>query len=1180
MLTTGMTFSYQWSLVAFSVLIAILASYTTLRLAYRLSWASRTSRSGWIAGGAVAMGIGIWAMHFVGMLALHLPVPVAYDPGLTALSVLPAILASAIALHTLGRRGDAARARLIASLLMGLGIVAMHYSGMHAMRMAPPIVYDPWLFALSVVIAVAASWAALALVFQERAQAGMSLARRLASAVVMGLAIAGMHYTGMAAANFAPDAVCTVAETGLGGSAMALFVGLGAVLVLAASLALTLFDEVAGENSFYRTLLAAQSDAGEGVLVIEVGRVVYANQAMQAMSGYSEAELKALPRWTVLVGGDAPALEAIPDGPMAIPVTQGRRDIVLRRSGGEERQCELVLSAFRHLDTTRHLLVCIDVSERKAAETALRERDAQAHELALVASGTDNAVIIMDATGRITWVNAGFTKMCGYGLEEVLGRRPGEVLNGAATDPATLAYIREKLSRGERFETEIVHYHRSGRPYWAVVDVQTVSDASGRTVKFISIERDITASKESEAALRLSEARLKEAQEIAMLGSWELDLIANEYQLSEQALRIHELPTTDGRIARETLAATLHPDDLVRLRESRMAAMEHLGIYSKLARLLLAGGRVKYVQIRASVHADDGVHPNRVVGTVQDITEQKLAELALQHSEERLKEAQQLARVGSFESDLTNPQANIFLSEEAQRIHELSSPDGHFPRAAVFSRIPEEDRLEYERERDEAARTGGNLSAQHRIILPDGRTKHVHIRARVVLDPQRRPLRLIGSIQDITEQKLAEQALRQLNETLEQRVLERTGELDRQRAFIETILETADTLIFVVDNHGRFVRFNQACERLTGYTFDELRGQPIWESVVTPERRLEVRRKHENVISPDQLATHIEVEWRAKDGRRRLLSWRNAMITDAQGRLEYMIGTGIDITERKRAEQALIVANESLKMSLENLRQTQSQLVQAEKMASLGGLVAGISHEINTPLGIGVTSATAMQEELYNLQREFESGSMKRSTLERYIAHAVNGTDILVRNLMRAAELIRSFKQVAVDQSSDERRLVDLAQYIDEVVLSLQPRFKGSRIQVVNHSPSGLLINTYPGAIYQILSNLLINALIHAYEPDQDGVIRLEGRLAGGLVEIDCADDGKGIPPEIQDRIFDPFFTTRRGSGGSGLGLHIVFNLVVSSLNGSIRLVKDVGKGTTFRISFPLITERQHEQGV
>jgi len=906
-----MTLSYQWSLVAFSVLIAILASYTSLRLAFRLAWASQASRPWWVAGGACAMGIGIWSMHFVGMLAVQLPVAVAYDPLLTVVSVLPAILASAIALSMLGRSGSDAGARLLASLLMGLGIVAMHYTGMDAMRMSPPIAYDHGLFALSLLIAVGASWAALHLVFLERSESGLSFARRLAGAVAMGLAIAGMHYTGMAAARFAPDAVCTVAAGGLEGDTIGLFVGLVAVLVLGTSLALTFFDEMAGENSLYRALLAAQSDAGEGVLVIAGGRIVYANAAMQRLSGYDEAQLKALPAWTALVQGPVPALPSLrPDG-------AGRQELELRTAGGGLRHCEVVLTAFRHAEAARHLLVCIDISERKAAEAALRQ----------------------------------------------------------------------------------------------------------------------------------SEAHLKDAQRLAKVGSWTYEIGRRDYLMSEEALRIHEFTSADGRVPGVMVSAMVHPED------------------------------------------------------------------------------RELVR----------------------------------------------------RRREEALRRGASFSVQLRLVLPGGRIRHVRLLGAAQTDAAGAAVGMSGTIQDISEQVQAELALRQLNETLEQRVLDRTRELDQQRAFIETILDTAETLIFVIDAWGRFVRFNRACERLTGYSFEALRGQPIWETVVPPERRQDVQRRHQHVITPEELPNHLEVEWLTRDGQRRLIAWSNAMITDAAGRLEYMIGTGIDITERKRGELALIVANRDLNRSLEHLRQTQSQLVQAEKMAALGSLVAGISHEINTPLGIGVTSATALQEELHRLRREFDAGTMKRSTLERYLVHGLEGCDILVRNLMRAAELIRSFKQVAVDQASDERRVFDLREYIDEVVLSLQPRFKGRRVQVLNRSQAGLRVDTHPGAIFQVLSNLLLNALQHGYEADDEGTILIAAQRVGDEVQIECIDDGRGIAPEIRDRIFEPFFTTRRGTGGSGLGLHIVFNLVVSTLNGSIQLVPGAGRGTTFRINFPLSLEQQHE---
>ena len=431
---------------------------------------------------------------------------------------------------------------------------------------------------------------------------------------------------------------------------------------------------------------------------------------------------------------------------------------------------------------------------------------------------------------------------------------------------------------------------------------------------------------------------------------------------------------------------------------------------------------------------------------------------------------------------------------------------------------------------------------------------------------------------DITQQKSHEKALLDLKDTLELRVQERTVQLQEQREFLGSILNSTGALVMVLDRQGCFVQVNAAFERLTGYRQEELLGTPIWESIIPPSRRATVKARHQHLTPRAKLARDIEVEWMARDGQPLLISLNNALLNDASGELAYIVASGIDVTERKRAERALLTANERLSRSLETLQHTQAQLVQAEKMAALGGLVAGISHEINTPLGIGVTAATSLQEQLRTLKRAFEEGAMKRSTLENYLSQSLEGTDILVRNLMRAADLISSFKQVAVDQSSDERREFDLGLYIDEVVLSLQPRFKGRRIRVVNASEAGLRIDSYPGAIYQVLSNLLLNALLHAYDEDQEGLIRLEARRCGDEIWIDCADDGKGIPAEIQDRIFDPFFTTRRGTGGSGLGLHIVFNLVVTTLRGSIQLRPGAARGTTFRISFPLTSEpRQHE---
>lgn len=272
----------------------------------------------------------------------------------------------------------------------------------------------------------------------------------------------------------------------------------------------------------------------------------------------------------------------------------------------------------------------------------------------------------------------------------------------------------------------------------------------------------------------------------------------------------------------------------------------------------------------------------------------------------------------------------------------------------------------------------------------------------------------------------------------------------------------------------------------------------------------------------------------------------------------------------KERTQALSEVNLNLQGSIQALRDTQNQLVQAEKMASLGNLVAGISHEINTPLGIGVTSASSLQEEIGNLQKRFADGSMKRSDLENFFTHANQASSILINNMERASSLIRSFKQVAVDQASDDWREVNFHNYYEEILTSLRPKLKPATVTVENCAEEGLQSHTQPGAIYQIISNLILNAMLHAYEPGQPGTIRIGARRDGEQIELSCQDDGKGIADENLGRIFEPFFTTRRGSGGTGLGLNIVYNLVTTQLGGKISVSSKTGSGTVFTIRLPI----------
>ncbi|HIJ90530.1 MAG: PAS domain-containing sensor histidine kinase [Desulfobulbaceae bacterium] len=307
---------------------------------------------------------------------------------------------------------------------------------------------------------------------------------------------------------------------------------------------------------------------------------------------------------------------------------------------------------------------------------------------------------------------------------------------------------------------------------------------------------------------------------------------------------------------------------------------------------------------------------------------------------------------------------------------------------------------------------------------------------------------------------------------------------------------------------------------------------------------------------------------------------------------ERIMGTVVvfeDITARKQTEHELLgltdtlerrvmertarmdAANQELRETLGQLEQTQAQLVQSGKMAALGDLVAGVAHEINTPVGVGLTAASHLENETREIAALYGEGRMKRGDLDRYLALSQEAAKLILANLIRAAELIRSFKQVAVDQSGEGRRTFRVKEYLAEVCLSLRPVLKNTGHRLEISCPEDLELNSYPGVFSQIVTNFITNSLAHAYDGDEAGSLLFDISLQGGNVLFRYSDDGKGMSEDQLNHAFDPFFTTNREKGGSGLGLHIVYNLVTQKLMGTITCESKPGKGTSFALLFPAI---------
>jgi C4-dicarboxylate-specific signal transduction histidine kinase len=258
-----------------------------------------------------------------------------------------------------------------------------------------------------------------------------------------------------------------------------------------------------------------------------------------------------------------------------------------------------------------------------------------------------------------------------------------------------------------------------------------------------------------------------------------------------------------------------------------------------------------------------------------------------------------------------------------------------------------------------------------------------------------------------------------------------------------------------------------------------------------------------------------------------------------------------------------------LEKSLENLTEAQDHIIQTEKMASLGRLVAGVAHEINTPIGISITASSFLEDSIKNFSKLYDDNAITKQAMSNHIELSLSSSALIQTNLVRAAELIQGFKEVSVDQSSNAIREINLQHYLSEIIASLLPTIKQSKCQINVSCTEMLIIRTSPGTIAQIITNLITNALIHAFEDNQPGIININVKQRNDNIILRFKDSGSGITPENLINIFEPFFTTKRGSGGSGLGMHIVYNLVTQSLNGTIECKSTVGEGTNFLIQFP-----------
>lgn len=453
------------------------------------------------------------------------------------------------------------------------------------------------------------------------------------------------------------------------------------------------------------------------------------------------------------------------------------------------------------------------------------------------------------------------------------------------------------------------------------------------------------------------------------------------------------------------------------------------------------------------------------------------------------------------------------------------------------------------------------------------------------------------------------------NELLEknQLITSVNNELEMTQRELSNLIDLVPYHLFAKDRNGRYVLVNQSFLDFFGMAAPGVIGRQDHEVFTGyTEEFLKAFREGQDEVYDQHKSVEIdEIEIPDYTGTTRIMYLKKIPYFIWKSNEWGMLGVSIDITDLKKAESKLEELNEKLEAKVErrayllnetnrelelsmyklqmnqsqleesnllledsliSLRDTQNQLVESEKLAALGRLVAGVSHEINTPLGIGITSISYIGKECSDLEKELSNNTLTRSDLNNFLSGLKNTTKLVLTNLKNAANLVNKFKQIAVDQSTEELRRFNLHEYLDSIIQSLSPQLKHTKYSVSLECPEDISILSYPSILTQIITNLVMNSLIHGFDERDHGSMKLTVEpIQDNMLNIHYTDDGLGILSEHVEKIFEPFFTTKRGQGGVGLGLNIVYNLITRTLSGTIEVESSPNEGVHFHIRIPIL---------
>ncbi len=579
---------------------------------------------------------------------------------------------------------------------------------------------------------------------------------------------------------------------------------------------------------------------------------------------------------------------------------------------------------------------------------------------------------------------------------------------------------------------------------------------------------------------------------------------------------------------------------------------------------LLNGGQGAYLGLTSSALLDED---GQVIGAIQsmrDITDRKKSEQALLNSEDKYRRLVETMNDGM---GVVSAAGNItFINDSLCRMLGLEKEDilgasleSLYPGLGIYDSLEDWP--------------GWDLSSGEALELDvprsDGTTLPARISPATIQDEEGGFQGGFAIVSDLTTIREAEAHIHKLNEGLEQRIVDSTRELlatnsalrmseARFRRIIESLQEgyifysqsTERTFTYVSPSHRNILGFEHLEDMAHSLKKDMKRSINQKARVMAEKSLLGFRQ------SPWDL--HVT----CRDGSTKIMEILEVPVFSLAGEVTSVEGIGRDVTEARH--------------NLELIQEAQRQLVEQEKLAALGSLVAGLSHEINTPLGIGVTAASHLSQEVHQCMQAYSNGGLTRTDFEEFLESSRESSEMITKNLNRAADLMQNFKLVATDQSAGLERIFNLKEYLGDVVRSVNPRLRNTGFNIRLECPDDLEMKCDPGSMYQVLSNLIMNSLNHGFEGLLVGQINISVRLENSGIIIEYTDNGNGMNRKDLARIYEPFFTTKRGRGGTGLGMHIVYTNVNQNLGGSITCTSKPDKGTRFTISVPLRAEVEH----